>query len=101
GTYVFEQTFGYVLTAPHADETIPLYDCYIPPPSDDHAVSLARTCEDQRFLRTLGWIWKSPRPGAVPIYRCYSSTRVDHFVSTDVACEALGTMELLLGYVDP
>ena len=44
----------------------------------------------------VAWLYDSNGPGRQPIYRCFGDANT--FASTDSACEAAGSNELLLGY---
>ncbi|MCK5798454.1 MAG: hypothetical protein KAI47_14785, partial [Deltaproteobacteria bacterium] len=102
-SYKDEGVLGYVRTKAFKGST-PLIGCYIPL-WDDHMASVGTQCgPGNELLRTLGWIWSASTspipPGTKPLYRCFSQATLDHFLSTDPACEGGGKMEWMLGYID-
>ncbi len=85
----------------------PLYECSIPLFRDYLATDGSPSQDNWRgcggrgtvFIRTIGWA--SDRQSSqtpIAIYRCFSSTRLNHFISTDPYCEG-STTEWLLGYI--
>jgi hypothetical protein len=63
--------------------TRPLYGCTV---GADRFTSFSATCEGQRFIGRLGYIWTElPAGGGGPVYRCLSGA--DHFDSPGSACE--------------
>jgi hypothetical protein len=101
-TYVYEGTFGYLMTAPDPTQpTTKLEDCVSYwPGHPDHLFTYDGWCVSAGYtrLRTAGWVYQNSLPNTVPLYRCYSSTLNNHFASNRSDCEGLGTMEYLLGY---
>lgn len=83
-----------------ASGVVPIYRYY----SDsrvDHLVSLSAdyptTYNEQQYTKDgtkpLGYIYSSPQPGTVPIYKCYSSgqgdeKKKDHMLTPDADCES-------------
>jgi hypothetical protein len=93
----------YLLEGASLAGTVPLYGCSYPTPSGvDHFASLRADCEGTSRLRTEGWLYAAPQPGATTaLHRCYSPAAYDHFLSTSTNCEGIshGVDEGLLGYV--
>lgn len=100
--YAYDGKLGYVMSA-SLPGTIALEECVSYwTGTADHLVTWDGTCAGAgyRRLRTIGWIYTSPQPNTVAIYRCWSpSYYKSHYVSTDAACEGRGDQEFLLGWV--
>ncbi|MBP2472065.1 hypothetical protein JOF53_000937 [Crossiella equi] len=78
-----------------------LYGCaYTSVKGLNHFPSEHANCEGQTVLRTEGWAHTDPRPGTVPLYRCYWPDQDDHFLSPHENCEGVpgGRNEGRLGY---
>lgn len=101
-SYVFEGTFGYLMTKPHSTKpTVKLEDCVSYwPGHPDHLLTNDGMCAGTGYtrLRTAGWVYQNPESNTVPVYRCYSPLLRSHFASNQSNCEGLGNMEWLLGY---
>ena len=99
GGYQNEGGLGQLAAAPEPG-TRPFYDCVF---SDgDHMVSIASSCEGGTSLGVMGYAWVGPGPGRHPVYRCWMNDPtggIDHFVSTDPACEGQ-SVESVIGYLE-
>lgn len=100
--YRLEARSGYLMTVADAGApTVELEDCVSQRPGHpDHLLAEKGFCEAHAYqrLRTAGWVYAAPRPGTLPLYRCYSARDRSHFASNAPDCEKLGVMERLLGY---
>ncbi|MEU5877512.1 cutinase family protein [Spirillospora sp. NPDC047279] len=77
--------------------TVPLYSCEI---NGEGFSSKSETCEGQKKLGVLGFIYTAP-PQGVPsaqLYRCITAAGTEHFDSLDSACGE-HQAEMPLGYV--
>lgn len=97
--YALESVLGYLLMT-EAPNTNAIYSCQL---SDGihQMISLDSSCEGQKPLGVIGWIYQTPpsNTSVVAIYRC-SVAGGDHFASLDPNCEGQ-TIEnggLPLGY---
>ena len=90
------------MTAPDSSAaSVELDDCVIQSADHlDHMLEERRYCEAGKYqrLRTVGWATVAPRPGTIPMYRCYDARDRSHFVSNSPECEKLGQKERPLGY---
>jgi hypothetical protein len=95
-----EKDIGELLTrAISGYDLVQLDDCYIPS-WNDHMVGVNGQCGNNAIkLRTLGWVFVYQQPNTKPIYRCFNSSNLDHFISDDLACEGKGSLEWRVGYI--
>ena len=107
-SYSFDTHLGYVFTdSKDDDDLVPIYECE-KEKSSGRIINLVRvnnncTQDDERFVRTLGWIYKGNigiRPDkTTALYRCYDHNRDDFIVGTLHECTMPHTTgESLLGY---
>jgi hypothetical protein len=106
--YTFTNVIGSLLTYP-APGFHPIYECYIPiyndylPTISDPAQYQWQSCEGSGtdLIRNIGWASDVALPDAsLAIYRCFNNVLLNHFISTDPACEG-STVEGRLGYIFP
>ena len=100
--YTYQTNLGYLMTLPPTGATVnKLEECAFNNSGHyDHLVALQGTClTEGTRLRTLGWVYQTSQPNTRPLYNCYNSTWQSHFASNSSACEGLGTMQSLLGYI--
>ena len=101
--YRLEMALGYLLTRePENVVARKLEECVSDRP-DRAAYMLTYDggCALQGFarLRTAGWVYATPEPDTLPLYRCYDPLNRSHFASNAPDCEGEGEMDFLLGYV--
>ncbi|MCP3097317.1 DUF5722 domain-containing protein [Myxococcus sp. K15C18031901] len=74
-----------------------LYECRV---GDHNLISPDVNCEGQMAMGPVGYIHTSQVAGSAPLYRCRTTSGLDHFVSPAANCEGHVT-EQLLGYAFP
>lgn len=99
-SFAMDKSLGYLMTkAPAQFASVQLEECTSNwPGHPDHLLTNNGTCTGYTRLRTAGWVFQSPQPNTIPLYRCYDASRTHHFASNQADCEGQGTMEWLLGY---
>lgn len=96
---------GHLLTSPipapdGTDVPVALYDCVSK--GGDHFP--AQNCDSNvRQVRLLGYVWRAPGTGRLPLYRCVAGkgARQDRFASTRKDCGGRGASVRVSGYVAP
>eukprot|EP01084_Bolivina_argentea_P138538 243854_1 len=102
---IVNEVYGMIMTQPINALSVRVYDCYIQHPSSDHMIALQNECESAHgnILRTLGWLYSKQMDNEYlntkTLYRCFDSSKSDHFVSFDQNCDNKGTEQVLLGYI--
>jgi len=101
-SFVLEKSLGFLMTkAPTQYASTQLEECSSNwPGHPDNILTFNGTCAPYGYkrLRTAGWVFQSPQPNTVPIYRCFNPALVHHFASNQADCENKGNMEFILGY---
>ena len=79
-----------------------LFECLVDAawPGPHTFLSFEVGCEGQQNLGPVGYILENQTADSQAIYRCASTSGLDHFISQDPACEGQ-TTEQLLGYALP
>ncbi len=77
-----------------------LLECLVDSAAPHTFPSFNTSCEGQRNMGPVGYIWTAPFAGSIALYRCITTATGDHYISPDAACEG-GTTEQLLGYAKP
>ncbi|GLH95409.1 hypothetical protein Pa4123_06810 [Phytohabitans aurantiacus] len=94
--YQAQETLG-MLPQVEQPGTVPLYACEI---TGEGFTSTSATCEGQRKLAQLGYIYTAPPQGlpSAAMYRCLARAGTEHFDTLDSTCGEYET-EQLIGYV--
>ncbi len=94
--FTLDLGLGYLMTrAPEGVASVKLEECAV---SGQYRLEIDGTCarDGGTRLRTAGWAYDSPEPGALPLYRCRDAGAA--FISNDPACEDRGKAETRLGF---
>ena len=96
----FVEEASWCLLREEAPGTSLLFECLVESiwPGPHNFLAFDVNCEGQINLGPVGYIYDEAVTGSVPLYRCASSSGLDHFISTDPDCEGQVT-EQLLGHV--
>ena len=81
------------------DDMTLVYECRLGGPTGQQAfISTDPNCENQFNMGPMGYLYNTKVANSIPIYRCYTSSNGDHFISSNSNCDGKGKSESLVGY---
>lgn len=83
------------LAAANSNGARPVYECRN---GDNNFLSLDAGCENQTYTGITDWLYATPVPGALPLYRCKQRESGAYFVANNRNCDGQ-TLDKLLGFV--
>ena len=76
-----------------------VYECRIGGAKGNQAfISSDYNCENTFSMGPMGYLYNNKVENSIPIYRCYTDSNGDHFISSDSNCDGVGKSEALMGY---
>lgn len=91
----FSKQGSWGLADSNTDGTRAVYECRN---GENNFLSLDAGCENQTYTGITDWLYATPIPGALPLYRCRQRESGAYFVANNRNCDGQ-TLDKLLGFV--